>query len=122
MLLAELFLPISRHRPHSLLKMSSAQLLLTPDPELINAKSLDFAKPKLFFKNIGCYAATSTYIQVRIPFNSSQILDAKNTIEHKGAVQGTRPNLALFLIGMLIWKKCFSKTDSTGSTLMALLA
>jgi hypothetical protein len=37
---------------YSLLKMSQGQLLPDPDPELINAKSLDFAKPKLFFKNI----------------------------------------------------------------------
>jgi hypothetical protein len=27
--------------------------------------------------------------------------------------------LALFLIGMLIWKKCFSKTDSAEATLPA---
>jgi hypothetical protein len=40
------------------LKMSQGQQLPDPDPELINAKSLDFAKPKLFFKNIGHYAAT----------------------------------------------------------------
>jgi hypothetical protein len=32
-----------------------------PDPELINAQNFDFAKPKLFFKNIGKYAATSMY-------------------------------------------------------------
>jgi hypothetical protein len=60
--------------------MSHGQLLPDPDLELINAKSLDFVKPKLFFKNIGRYAATSTYIHVRIPFNFSQILDTKNTI------------------------------------------
>jgi hypothetical protein len=64
MSLAELFLPISRN-----------SLSSYPDPELINAKSL-------FFKNIRRYAATSTYIHVRIPFNFSQILDTKNTIEH----------------------------------------
>jgi len=66
---------------YSLLKMSHGQSLPDPDPELINAKSLNFAKPKLFFKNIGRYTATSTYIHVRIPFNFSQILDTKNTIE-----------------------------------------
>jgi len=64
---------------YGLLKMSQGQQL--PDPELINAKSLDFAKPKLFFKNIGRYVATSTYIHVRIPFNFSQILDTKSTIK-----------------------------------------
>jgi hypothetical protein len=66
---------------YGLLKVSQGQQLLDPDPELINAKSLYFAKPKLFFKNIGCYAATSTYIHIPIPFNFSQILDTKSTIE-----------------------------------------
>ena len=66
---------------YGLLKMSQGQQL--PDPELINAKSLNFTKPKLFFKNIGRYAATSTYIHVRIPFNFSQILDTKTTIEQQ---------------------------------------
>ncbi len=61
--------------------MSQGQQLPDPDPELINTKSLDFVKPKLFFKNIGHYAATSTYIHVRIPFNFSQILDTRSTIE-----------------------------------------
>jgi hypothetical protein len=63
--------------------MSQGQQLPDPEPELINAKSLDFAKPKLFFKNIGRYAATSTYIHVRIPFNFSQILGTKITIEQQ---------------------------------------
>jgi hypothetical protein len=63
--------------------MSQRQQLPDPDPELINAKSLDFAKTKLFFKNNGRYAATSTYIHVRIPFNFSQILDTKVTIEQQ---------------------------------------
>jgi hypothetical protein len=66
---------------YGLLKMSQGQQLPDPDLELINVKSLDFAKPKLFFKNIGRYAATSTYIHVRIPFNFSQILDTRSTIE-----------------------------------------
>jgi hypothetical protein len=35
---------------NGLLKMSQGQQPPDPDPELIN---LDFAKPKLFFKNIG---------------------------------------------------------------------
>jgi hypothetical protein len=64
-------------------KMSLGQQLPDHDPELINAKSLDFTKPKLFFKNIGRNAATSTYIHVRIPFNFSQILDTKVTIEQQ---------------------------------------
>jgi hypothetical protein len=66
---------------YGLLKMSQGQQLPDPDPELINAKSLDFAKPKLFFKNIGRYAATSNYIHVRITFNFSQILDTRTTIK-----------------------------------------
>jgi hypothetical protein len=66
---------------YGLLKMSHGQPLPDLDPELNNVKSLDFAEPKLFFKNIGRYAATSTYIHVQIPFNFSQILDTKNTIE-----------------------------------------
>ncbi len=66
---------------YGLLKMSQGQSLPDPDPELINTKNLDFAKPKLFFKKMGKYAATSTYIHVRIPFNFAQILDTKNTIE-----------------------------------------
>ncbi len=49
-------------------------------PELINMSSLDFAKPKIYFLNIRCYAATSTYIHVWIPFNFSQILDMEQTI------------------------------------------
>jgi hypothetical protein len=49
---------------YSLLKMSQGKSLPNPDPELINAKRINFAKPKLFFKNIGRYAATSTYIHV----------------------------------------------------------
>jgi hypothetical protein len=66
---------------YGLLKMSQGQQLLDLDPELINAKSLDFVKPKLFFINIGRYAVTSTYIHVRIPFNFSQILDTRSTIK-----------------------------------------
>ncbi len=40
---------------YGILKMSHGQALPDPDPdpELINAKSLNFAKTKLFFKNIG---------------------------------------------------------------------
>jgi hypothetical protein len=60
---------------YGLLKMNQGQQLPDPDLELINTNSLDFAKPKLFFKNIGHYVATSTYIHVQIPFNFSQILD-----------------------------------------------
>jgi hypothetical protein len=66
---------------YGLLKMSQGQVFPDPDVELINKKSLNFAKPKLFFKNIGQYPATSTYIHIQIPFNFTQILDTKNTIE-----------------------------------------
>jgi len=71
--------------------MSQGQQLPDPDPELINTKSLNFTKPKLFFKNIGRYAATSTYIHVRILFNFSQILDTKSTIEQHYEVLLNKP-------------------------------
>jgi len=55
--------------------MSSGSTVPDPDPELINAQNFDFAKPKLFFKNIGKYAATSTYIHVRTTvFNTKQAI------------------------------------------------
>jgi hypothetical protein len=38
-------------------------------------------KPKLFFKNIGHYAAMSTYIHISILFNFSQIMETQQTIE-----------------------------------------
>jgi hypothetical protein len=66
---------------YGLLKMSQGQSLPDPDLELINAKSFNFMKPKLFFKNIRRYVATSTYIHVQIPFNFTQILNTKNIIE-----------------------------------------
>jgi len=39
----------------------------------MNTQNFNFAKPKLFFKHIGKYAATSTYIHVRIPFNFTMV-------------------------------------------------
>jgi hypothetical protein len=54
---------------NGLLKMTSGLTVPNPDPELMNTQNFNFAKPKLFFKNIGHYAATSTYIHVWIPFN-----------------------------------------------------
>jgi len=78
MSLAELFPPISQNLSSS--STASSKWATVSCPRIrINMKSLDFAKPKLFFKNIGRYAATSTYIHVLIPFNFSQILDTKNT-------------------------------------------
>jgi len=77
---------ISGHLPtlifivYGLLKMSSGSTVPDPDPELINAQNFDFAKPKLFFKNIGKYAATSTYIHVRIPFNFTTVFNTKQAI------------------------------------------
>ncbi len=65
---------------YGLLKMTSGTTVLDPDPELINAQNFDFAKPKLFFKNIGKYAATSTYIHVRIPFNFTTVFNTKQAI------------------------------------------
>jgi hypothetical protein len=60
--------------------MTSGTTVPDPDPELINAQNFDFAKPKLFFKNIGKYAATSTYIHVRIPFNFTSVFNTKQAI------------------------------------------
>jgi hypothetical protein len=51
-----------------------------PDPELMNVQNFNFAKPKLFFKNIGCYAATSTYIHIRITFNFTTVFNTKQAI------------------------------------------
>jgi hypothetical protein len=65
---------------YGLLKMSWGQTVPDPELELLNAKSLDFAKPKLFFKNIGHYLATSTYIHVRVPFNFAQAFETKKVI------------------------------------------
>jgi hypothetical protein len=65
---------------YCLLKMSHGKNVPDPEPELINGKNLTFAKPKLFFKNIRCYDATSTYIHVQIPLNFSQILDTQQSI------------------------------------------
>jgi hypothetical protein len=65
---------------YGLLKMSSGSTLPDPDPELINAQNFNFAKPKLFFKIIRKYAATSTYIHVRIPFNFTTIFNTKQAI------------------------------------------
>jgi hypothetical protein len=77
---------ISRHFPaflilyYGLLKMTSGTTVPDLGPELINAQNFDFAKPKLFFKNIGKYAATSTYIHVRIPFNFTTVFNTKQAI------------------------------------------
>jgi hypothetical protein len=60
--------------------MSSGSTVPDLDPELINAQNFNFAKPKLFFKNIGKYAATSTYIHVRIPFNFTTVFNTKQVI------------------------------------------
>jgi hypothetical protein len=67
--------------PHLLQPPQNANgsTVLDPDPEL-NAQNLDFAKPKLFFKNIGLYAATSTYIHIQIPFNFMTVFNTKDRI------------------------------------------
>jgi hypothetical protein len=65
---------------YGLLKMTRGQHIPDPDPKLINAQSFDFAKPKLFFKNISHYAATSTYIHMRIPLNITTVFDTKTQI------------------------------------------
>jgi hypothetical protein len=54
---------------HSFLKMKQCSAVLDPIPKLINEGSLDFSKPKLFFKPIGQYPVTSHIFHVIIPFN-----------------------------------------------------
>jgi hypothetical protein len=65
---------------YGLLKMSLGSTVLDRDPELINSQNFHFAKPKLFFKNIGKYATTSTYIYVWIPFNFTTVFHTKQAI------------------------------------------
>jgi len=65
---------------YGLLKMTPGSNVLDPDLELINAQKFDFAKPKLFFKNISHYAATSPYIHVHIPFNFPTVFNTKAKI------------------------------------------
>jgi hypothetical protein len=60
--------------------MSSGSTVPDPHPELINAQNFNFAKLKLFFKNIGKYTATSTYIHVRIPFNFTTVFNMKQAM------------------------------------------
>jgi hypothetical protein len=60
--------------------MSTGSTVTDQDQELMNTQNFDFAKPKIFFKNIGCYAATSTYIHVRIPFNFTTVFNTKQAI------------------------------------------
>jgi hypothetical protein len=75
--LKNFYLPTLIFIIYGLLKMSSGLTVPDADPELMNAQNFDFAKPKLFFKNIGRYAATSTYIHVRIPFNFMTVFNTK---------------------------------------------
>jgi hypothetical protein len=65
---------------YGLLKMSSGSTVPDPDPELMNVQNFDFVKPKLFFKNISRYTATSTYIHVRISFNFTIVFNTKQAI------------------------------------------
>jgi hypothetical protein len=60
--------------------MSSGSTVPDPGPELINAQNFNFAEPKLFFKNVRKYEATSTYIHVRIPFNFTTVFNMKQAI------------------------------------------
>ncbi len=46
----------------------------------MKAQNFNFPKPTLFFKNIGRYVATSTYIHVRIPFNFTTIFNTEQAI------------------------------------------
>ncbi len=46
----------------------------------MHKQSFDFAKPKLFFKNIGQYAANCKYIHVWILFNFTTVFNTKTLI------------------------------------------
>jgi hypothetical protein len=65
---------------YGLLKTSERSTIPDPGPELMNAQNFNFAKPKLFFKNISRYVATSTYIHVRITFNFTTVFNTKQAI------------------------------------------
>jgi hypothetical protein len=43
-------------------------------------RALTLQKPNVYYKNIGSYAATPTYIHIRIPFNFSKVFVTKNVI------------------------------------------
>jgi hypothetical protein len=49
---------------YGLLKMTTGINVPDPSSELIDTQNFNFAKPLFFLKNIGHYAATSTYIHV----------------------------------------------------------
>jgi hypothetical protein len=87
---------------YGLLEMTTRSNVPDPDPELINAQNLDFAKPKLFFKNISCYAATSTYIHVQITFNFTTFFNPKTLIAtNLQQITGSSPSLNQSL--MSVW-------------------
>jgi hypothetical protein len=56
--------------------MNPCSAVPDPNSEQINARSLDLANPKLFFKPIGGYGATSHIIHVRVPFNFEKVFNA----------------------------------------------
>ncbi len=86
------------------LKITSGSTVMAPDPELMNAQNFNFAKPKLFFKNIGCYAATSTYIHVCIPFNFTSFQHKK--CHHRGLPEATGSTWGTFQINYQVSHWC----------------
>jgi hypothetical protein len=73
---------------YCLLKISRGQLLLDPDPELINPKSLDFPKPKLFFKNIGMICS---YLNIHPSPDPIQLLPDSGHKKHNRTILHKEP-------------------------------
>ncbi len=77
------FSPVARNSSSSSTassKWAGAKLFWIQTQNSLIWRDFRFAKPKLFFKNIGCYRATSTYIHIRVPFNLMQLFDTKNSL------------------------------------------
>jgi hypothetical protein len=56
------------------LKMNGANAVPDPEPTLLDSNFMEPNKLQLLFQPSGKYAASTHFIQVRIPFNFSQLL------------------------------------------------
>jgi ABC-type dipeptide/oligopeptide/nickel transport system permease component len=50
-------------------KMTNANIVQDPKPELVNSHNQDIAQQQPFFRQIGNYTENTEYMHVRIPFN-----------------------------------------------------
>jgi hypothetical protein len=55
--------------------MNGAVAVPDPEPRLLDAKTAEPAKLQLLFRPSGKYAASTHFIQVRVPFNFSLLLE-----------------------------------------------